>query len=350
MRAFTSSATRPSDDIPLPPPGAGRDTSKVGAAIKRRSGTVIIGTLNPSKLTPTDHLTTVRYSQHSCQLHVYTPFFPGRVQLVLPQSPRTNQSLSPVSIGGFLYYHLPTRAPPLAGELRFRVTASDDPTDFPSGLDLMTDRGVPWTIPLSVIAKFEKHEPLRHLLTAVDKAVPQQVMDLAAAQEHRQHYNGGHLMGNRYLHAFGQPFDLALDHTYHAFAFVSRNRIAHTQFHYVGWLSAAGVQHAPFLGRAICCFEPSSLPEHSGKRVVVIRVLRSLESDPIRPNPSYTGPEYPPELSPREGELLMNLWFRKVRPWVGDVDGTLGKGQKKTTWPLGLLFENAVEYGSPYSQ
>ncbi len=170
-RAFTFLATRPSDDIPLPPLGPGRDTSKVGAAIKRRPGTVTIGRLNPSKLTPTDHLTTVRYSQH--QLHVYTPFFPGRFQLVLPQSPRTNQSLSSVTIGGFLYYHRPTRAPPLAGELRFRVTASDDPTDFPSGLDLMTDRGVPWTIPLSVIATFEKHEPLRNLLTAVDEAVPQ---------------------------------------------------------------------------------------------------------------------------------------------------------------------------------
>ncbi|KAI0692530.1 hypothetical protein C8T65DRAFT_745113 [Cerioporus squamosus] len=244
--------------------------------------------------------------------------------MTTPEVPKTR---------GFLYYHQPPRAPPLAGQLRFHVTGSDDPASFSSGTDLTTERGVPWYIPLPVTASagYRMHTPIRRLLTDVDGLVPQQVMDLARAQEH--------------------PFDLTLDSASSAFALVGRDRIARMILPYVicfytGTASRGRLFHLPFSGTALCCFEPSALPEHAGKRVAVVRVLRSLESDPVRPNPLYAGLPIPPELYPQDGQLLMALRFRKPRVWAGHVDKetsvrTTGVG------PLRILFDNAIEYGYP---
>ena len=79
--------------------------------------------------------------------------------------------------------------------------------------------------------------------------------------------------------------------------------------------------------------------------MVVIRVLRSLESDPIRPNPLYSGPGYPPGLIPQAGELLMTCRIRELRPWVGDVDSTSERNNPAAS--LGVLFDNALEYNYP---
>lgn len=75
-------------------------------------------------------------------------------------------------------------------------------------------------------------------------------------------------------------------------------------------------------------------------------MLRSLESDPVRPNSLYIGPPCPPELHPQDGQLLMNQPMRQqtLRTWAWDVD----KQTIHATVALRVLFENAAEYGSPY--
>ncbi|RDX43195.1 hypothetical protein OH76DRAFT_1488084 [Lentinus brumalis] len=346
-RTFASSGRASSDYVLLSPgPGAGDDAHQVVAALKRHAKTVTISTLDPTRLTSADYL-TIKSTQDDYWLYVYTHHFSETVRFRLPRSERARQDRA--HAGGFLYYHHAARAPPLAGELRFRVTPSCDPTSFPSGIDLVTDRGVPWSVPLPVIAKFKKYEPLRHLLTSVDETVAQQVIDLAQALDGHRQLSSGNLLGCRYIHSFGQSFDFALDGRKHAFVFIGKDRTAHITLDLTAFFSSGrpSVHHAPFSGRAICCFEPSPAP---GERLVLMRILQSVEWDPMRPNPSYTGPEYPPELYPREGQLLMNLRRRKLQPWVGDVDGKLRKGKDKTAWPFGILFDNAVEYGSPYAQ
>ena len=96
-----------------------------------------------------------------------------------------------------------------------------------------------------------------------------------------------------------------------------------------------------------CDLRVRALPIHDGKRVVLIRVLRFLESDPIRPDPDYTGPEYPPELIPREGQHLMRLRYRRIEPWAEDVDTVRCRGRGNPAEGLSTLFENERVYG-PY--
>ncbi|RPD53256.1 hypothetical protein L226DRAFT_540781 [Lentinus tigrinus ALCF2SS1-7] len=258
-------------------------------------------------------------------------------------------------LSGFLYYCQPPRAPPLAGELRFRLTPSDDPASFSSGVDYTTRRGVPWYIPLPTIAGNQTFAPLQHLLTDVDMAVPRQVMELA--REHHHSFKCGDAKGSRVLHAFGQPFDVALYQLEHKFVFVGQKHIARTRFQRMTsfetcFQTAASApsereRHFPFLGSILCCFEPSTLKEHSGKRVAVIRVLRSLEPDPVRPNPAYTGAPVPRELCPQEGQLLMTLRRRRLKPWAGDVDARPPSSTRaNSAAALAVLFDNALAYSS----
>ena len=88
------------------------------------------------------------------------------------------------------------------------------------------------------------------------------------------------------------------------------------------------------------------MPEHVGHRVAVVRVLRGLEWDPVRPNLEYTGPQLPLEFYPREGQLLTKISLSKQpRAWAVDVDKTdnlkRGKNEAKA---LRLLFDNALQY------
>ena len=89
----------------------------------------------------------------------------------------------------------------------------------------------------------------------------------------------------------------------------------------------------------MCCFERSRLPEHDGKRVVVIRVKRCV--GPVTRVPSPDGCTYSEQLMPREGELLSVMYRGNVRPWAMNVDNEGG-----TREALRLLFENEALYGS----
>ena len=105
----------------------------------------------------------------------------------------------------------------------------------------------------------------------------------------------------------------------------------------------------------MCCFERSRLPEHEGKRVVVLRVTRLLDSDPICPVrlllPHPLGDEASrliETMRPREGQLLMTIFRRKARPWAVDVDSKTGATPRLGA-VLKVLFENEELYG-PFQQ
>jgi hypothetical protein len=59
--------------------------------------------------------------------------------------------------------------PRIAGEIRLRVTSSDDPASFEIGSDLLRPDGLPWSRPLYALSKFYPHiyEKLRE-----DQLVP----------------------------------------------------------------------------------------------------------------------------------------------------------------------------------
>ena len=60
----------------------------------------------------------------------------------------------PPDTKAFLYYSTPPGKPRIAGELRFRVTSSDDPASFESVSDLMKKNGETWSRPLFVLPKY----------------------------------------------------------------------------------------------------------------------------------------------------------------------------------------------------
>ena len=183
----------------------------------------------------------------------------------------------------------------------------------------------------------------------------------------------------RCLYAFGQPFEFSLDQKCHTFTLVGKDTLLRARLDFISRVRTQQghnryVPQNPFSGNyscsrsvavvtmlaltwslytgtIICCFEPSPLPEHKAKRVVVMRVLRTLESGTGRPNPSYTGPQYPQELKPRAGQLLLRLRMSgKVMPWSCDVDKHPPLvNDWEAQWhggPLRVLFDNAVAYGS----
>ncbi|EJF56127.1 hypothetical protein DICSQDRAFT_175185 [Dichomitus squalens LYAD-421 SS1] len=86
----------------------------------------------------------------------------------------------PPNTAGFLYYHIPPYSPPLAGEVRFRVTFSPDPASFTQGYDLLMDYGVRWNIPLLYMTDKKEYTGL-HTLLLQDGLVTPQLSDIAAS-------------------------------------------------------------------------------------------------------------------------------------------------------------------------
>jgi hypothetical protein len=75
-----------------------------------------------------------RYGLSDCYPHVFPPY--------------------PPDTKAFLHYSMSPERPRIAGELRLRVTSSDDPASFESGSDLLRTDGLPWSRPLYVLPTY----------------------------------------------------------------------------------------------------------------------------------------------------------------------------------------------------
>jgi hypothetical protein len=60
----------------------------------------------------------------------------------------------PPGTKAFLYYSVSPERPRISGELRLRVTSSEDPASFESGSDLLRTDGRPWLRPLHALPKY----------------------------------------------------------------------------------------------------------------------------------------------------------------------------------------------------
>ena len=114
----------------------------------------------------------------------------------------------PEGTRGFLYYHSPEASdPPIAGEIRFRLTPGNDPAYFTHGSDLLCPNGLPWVIHLLAMAGSQKklfYQPIRKLL--IDDGL------VAPALLEKWDTNELHLFRNsRIIHSFGQPFAIKFD-------------------------------------------------------------------------------------------------------------------------------------------
>ena len=66
-------------------------------------------------------------------------------------------AIYPPDTKAFLYYLMSPERPRIAGELRLRVTPSDDPASFNSGFDLLRSNGQPWSRSLFMLSNCYIH-------------------------------------------------------------------------------------------------------------------------------------------------------------------------------------------------
>jgi hypothetical protein len=86
----------------------------------------------------------------------------------------------PPNTRGFLYYHTPPKAPPLVGEVRFRLAS--DLAKFHDGEDLLTENKAPWSIPLYALANRSSRSILRDKLL-LDGLISQAAVDKWAKEK-----------------------------------------------------------------------------------------------------------------------------------------------------------------------
>ncbi|TBU54993.1 hypothetical protein BD310DRAFT_826839 [Dichomitus squalens] len=319
-------------------------------------------TLDPTKLAPSDYV-DFRARNNPSVTFVAQSYDPSNTLLGRPGTRIIARGFRhfkfPPNTAGFLYYHIPPYSPPLAGEVRFRVTFSPDPASFTQGYDLLMDYGVRWNIPLLYMTDKKEYTGL-HTLLLQDGLVTPQLSDIAASAVEglKKTAHGRKISFRRtaLVSSFRRGFHFRVgQHNRYCIAIgtdtVVKKRVENlANFRVPVDGIGESAQYSPFEGSTICCFEPSTLPEHAGKRVVVLRVLRLLDSDPIRPVPPPNKHEYPlSALRPREGQLLMTMRRGKVQPWSVDVN----KDTKRPATHVGMgrmlriLYENQELYGSP---
>ncbi|TFY77401.1 hypothetical protein EWM64_g6610 [Hericium alpestre] len=223
-----------------------------------------------------------------------------RVHLCFPQDTR-----------GFLYFHQDAQNP-LQSQIRFRIAQDRDPTrSFTSGHDLTYGSGYTWNILL--VNATSKNPALRTMLLRdglVDDAL---LAQLQARSESNKHS----LRLKRVVSALSHPFTLEFKkRTLHLAVHVAgQDRMYSTRgplFNYIRMLQGSVVYEE---GSASCRLERSTLPQHAGRRIVVMRLLKIL-------HPPKRRPELPPTGGvsiPAEGELF--------KSWCRDVDKPGRRGQ-----------------------
>ncbi|TFK46179.1 hypothetical protein OE88DRAFT_1041024 [Heliocybe sulcata] len=291
-----------------------------------RTSALLLRTLNQSRLDAEDFVDltgwiteTVRFAMAPEQPRLQLHYFQKNIPF-------------PMDAQGFLYWHLEKAAPPLSGQVRFRITTSSDPATFPSGRDLQLPDGRIWHMSLFEIARESKYSGLRaHLLS--EKLVTAKVLDTALD------ISGSHgpeirrpAAGSLLIWKFGQRFLIDLQ-SHYVYLWVIGNSTAerlYLQRLFSVRVCESGstgiskrVNRTPFTGRALVQFECSTLPEHKGTRTVIVQ--------------------------PKEGGLAMarspgprcrQSWI----PWSVDVDRPQrgGESRGRLSRALAILFDNEL--------
>ncbi len=104
-----------------------------------------IKTLNPKALTESDFRDlSNKNSLNSPGRGHYLHYFRIISKTYIPFPDKTT---------GFLYYWTHSDLPATAGQIRFRLTSTNDPSLFESGSDLHRPDGTPWAIPLARLVR-----------------------------------------------------------------------------------------------------------------------------------------------------------------------------------------------------
>jgi len=173
---------------------------KIDPFIYDYTHTRFISTLDPSRLTPSDYQSLSRNTYVTlCPRNLpYNPLFdlghkvdmdtsvsqqhdtlytkPHLSFVQYARDKHNNPVFFPDDAKGFFYYFTPSKASPIAGHLRFRITPSADPASWSSGRDLCWPNNVEWKVQLMTIIQVHPQlTALRTLLLAEKLISPELV-------------------------------------------------------------------------------------------------------------------------------------------------------------------------------
>ncbi|KAJ6546023.1 hypothetical protein DFH09DRAFT_1171811 [Mycena vulgaris] len=251
-------------------------------------------TLNPSLITPTDYLDisqrksiTIRFALAHPSGRSMLRYYSGASYTIAPQP----------------------YASPLEGGLRFRCTTGNSPSSFHRGHDLLATTGFPWHIPLPQLACHTGYAWITKQLVYENLVTQKQ---LAQCQSVFGHCDSRwpHLtlfrLDSTFLLDFWKPLFLTIvGTTLHRLLISTLCRD-----------DAGGISVFPWTGSAIALFEPSSLPEHAGRRVLHIRIVKIIQPA-VCTVEGYKGRVVRPE----EGHLFtVRPHGGPPEPWAYDID------------------------------
>ncbi|TFK45340.1 hypothetical protein OE88DRAFT_1222537 [Heliocybe sulcata] len=139
---------------------------------------MLLRTLNPTRLAAEDFVDLTGRLMKTVHFPVGSEAPSYRLQMQYIRSGGHGYIPYPPESRGFFYWHLDQDAPPVTGQVRFRITTSSDPATFPSGRDLRLPDGDIWNISLLRIARYTRYSGLRaHLFS--EELVAANVLDTA---------------------------------------------------------------------------------------------------------------------------------------------------------------------------
>ncbi|TFK39067.1 hypothetical protein BDQ12DRAFT_89890 [Crucibulum laeve] len=276
---------------------------------KREANVRIITTFDPKKLQPPDFFDISEERYPSFYTREY-----GNHQPALPityHSEKGKYQEFPRDAGGFFYYHRPPGLPEIAGEIRFRTTGGRDMFSFEKGKDLLRPPGIPWRIPLLLMAGADAYTPFRTRLLE-DGLVSEKTMEIC-----KQIYLGGKFSrGSTFVFDLSQPFVVDFSKQSSTFWVIGHEKSGLCKLNHIFGDSRSARKVFPYNGAGMVRLERSTLPEHAGTHTLVMRVLQIVQ--PVQ----CTVKDYDEKVQrPTEGELVTRTYKNVVRPWSVRLDG-----------------------------
>ncbi|KAF7334988.1 hypothetical protein MVEN_02249000 [Mycena venus] len=266
----------------------------------------LISTLNPALLVSSDYIDLSHLSRKIIG-------FPKSRRDTLAEF-RYEQTRNGVCIpfppqtAGFLYYYRDRGAAPLEGGVRFRVTSNNTPSSFHRGHDLPSPSGIPWEINLPQIAGRSSYSRIRDQLLKENIVTPEHLAQCHAI------FGDRHIISPFTIFRLTQEFPV--NFSSHIVLTVVGETLHTLKATSVFQAVKDGKAYLPWIGSGLARFEPSTRPEHTGRRVVHLRITKIV-------TPVSLGVEkYPGRvMKPEEGQLLTVSLHRRIpEPWAYDID------------------------------
>ncbi|KZT28293.1 hypothetical protein NEOLEDRAFT_1129671 [Neolentinus lepideus HHB14362 ss-1] len=247
----------------------------------------------------------------------------------------------PSDAQGFFYWHLEPNAPPLAGQLRFRITNSPDSAAFSDGRDLQLPDGGVWSISIFCISRYLCYAGIQLQLLS-EKLVTRKLLKTALTATSRGGSRPGR--GSLMIWKFGQPFPVRLEAfiDFWILGVAGARKLRLRPFIMNGRIDGRPQLIKPFIGTALLQFEHSMLKEHKDTRTVVLRIVKTTD---VQKSDNIVF-DLTPMPEPMQGGLVMARMPGPVGhspsrwvPWSVDVDQRRVKNPA-TSAALAMLFDS----------